>query len=95
MTEKILGEIKDERKKQDERYSVITREVSPFDTHNISVIVAQLGEASESLNYLNSMRSIGVPDEETGETIKAAYRKKIISVAACAIQVLEKLDQSS
>ena len=95
MTERIIEDLQNERKKQEERYGEYSQHVSPFSSDNIIVIVTQLGEASDSLNYLNLLRNSGTDNEETESTLKSHYRKKLISVAACAIKVLEQLDSIS
>jgi hypothetical protein len=92
MTERIIGDLRNEREKQETRYGEYTKYTSPLSSDNIIVIVTQLGEASNSLNYLTMLRNSGASDEETVETLKAAYRKKLISVAACAVRTIEQLD---
>ena len=92
MTDRIIGDLKNERQKQETRYGWITKHTPPLSSDNVLVILAQLGEASSSLNYLTLLRDSETSDEETEETCKADYRKKLISVAACAIRTVEQLD---
>lgn len=93
MTDRIIGDLRNERQKQETRYGEYRQYTSPLSSDNVIIILTQLGEAADSLNYVTMLRNLGTSDQETEETCLANYRKKLVSVAACAIRTIEQLDE--
>lgn len=97
MNTKIVNELVNERKRQDRLHGEYNSKLGALSTRKLNIIMSELGEASQALDYVNRYLDSVSPEErdETFITLKEAYRQEIISVAAFAVNILEAMDSDS